>query len=56
MMQEPYRSAYDQIIDAINKHEIDKEELLRQLDDDYACKRISTQEYFDALNKIDEKY
>lgn len=54
-MQEPYKSAYAVIVKAIEDCEIDKDEILRQLDDEYACKRISTQQYFEALRKLDER-
>lgn len=55
-MEKKYRPVYQTIVNAIDEHELSKEDLLRQIDDEYATKRITSQEYFDAISRLDERY
>ena len=55
-MKESTSVEYGAIVDAINAHELSKEDILCLMDDKYASKKLSTQEYFDLMNKVDMNY
>ena len=55
-MNESTRVEYRALVDAINARELGKEELLCHIDDKYASKKISTQEYFELLNNVEATF